>query len=181
MRVRAEDQHVFNIPKPRDNEHPGYYTRFDLSDLERRKGIRVVEIPFADYTTSFVTGSDIVIAILDGTENDVVRKTVPFPEAQARIDEIVAAIQQWRAEDDKIQESLSGMSSAEWDKLSDQQSEIFDAILSCSASTFDGLRVKARAVKIIHSDEEAIELGDTTDDQLAASVLNDLLAMATRA
>jgi hypothetical protein len=39
-----------------------------------------------------------------------------------------------------------------------------------------GILVKARAVKNIHNDD-AIEFGDATDEVLAASILNELLAL----
>jgi hypothetical protein len=38
--------------------------------------------------------------------------------------------------------------------------------------------MKSRAVKLIHADDEAIEFGDATDELLAASILNELLALS---
>jgi hypothetical protein len=40
-----------------------------------------------------------------------------------------------------------------------------------------GILVKARAVKTIHYDDAAIEFGECTDEVLAASILNGLLAL----
>jgi len=38
------------------------------------------------------------------------------------------------------------------------------------------LLVKAKAVKVIHCDEDEIDIGDATNHRLASSLLNDMLA-----
>jgi len=177
LRVNPADQEVFNLPSANDKWHPGYYTTFNLWDLKRHGVFQVIEIPVEEYFRTYREEAEQDFAILY-PKKDVVRKSIPWPEAQQRLDEIVSAIERWKEEDDRIADSLgSEQIEQEIEILQDQQSDLFDAILSRPAKTLEGLMVKARAVKVIH-EEDTIEFSESTDVQLAASALNDLLAMA---
>ena len=65
----------------------------------------------------------------------------------------------------------------EFRRVSNKDSALLEKICNFEAKTIQGILVKARAVKHIHMDDDLIEFGECTDEVLAASVLNELLAL----
>ena len=104
---------------------------------------------------------------------------VPWPEAQARANELIAAIEVWGKAVQKVRHASGFMrAEREFNRIGNKQSDLLDRIAEIDEKSLQGLLVKACAVKLIHADEDLIEFGQCTDDVLAASVLNNLLAMA---
>ncbi|MRI57696.1 hypothetical protein D8770_27915 [Methylobacterium sp. DB1607] len=109
-------------------------------------------------------------------EHSVIARRVPWPEAQARADEIVAAYDGWVAERDRI-DVESGLAAANeaadalGEQLSDIEAEIEDAI----ARTLGGLRVKARMAR------RDLNVGQQINEALHESLIRDLLAMGDAA
>ena len=66
----------------------------------------------------------------------------------------------------------------EFQRLANKDGALLDKICRIEAKTLQGILVKARAVKLIHRDDDLIEFGESTDQALAASVLNELLVLA---
>jgi hypothetical protein len=65
----------------------------------------------------------------------------------------------------------------EFQRLSNKDHVLLKQICKIDAKSLQGILVKARAVKLIHMDDDLIEFGDATDEALAASILNELLAL----
>lgn len=103
---------------------------------------------------------------------DWIETRVPWPEAQARADEIVAAWDAWVAEKDRIHEA-SGWNAAgdEWDRLDDLLEEIEYAIWATTAHTSAGLLVKARLA------QRDFDEDNTPPPELMAGIVRDILAM----
>ena len=183
LKARDADQR-FNLPKPNDGkwykpvdggsmDQPGYYTTYHLNELKQHRSYQRKEIPIKDYRSGMFS-TDVPL-LLDG---EMVVTVVPWPEAQARVNELIAAIEVWGKAVQKIRHASGWMrAEREFNRIGNKQSDIFDRIAEIDAKTLQGLRVKARAVKLIHFDDEQIEFGRCTDDVLAASILNDLLAL----
>ncbi|KAA2241144.1 hypothetical protein F0L46_04925 [Salinarimonas soli] len=116
----------------------------------------------------------------------------PWPEAQARVDEIVAASEQYEADKCRLEDAL-GLTQAETlsNDLEDEATALRAAISALQASTLDGLLVKARAVVHIYggaADEyvEAVRtilgVGSPGGDMgLTHAILRDLVRLAERA
>lgn len=110
---------------------------------------------------------------LHGT-GDVLARRVPWPEAQARADAIVAAYDGWVAEQERIYVA-SGIeaANAEWEDLDDARAEIDGAIRDATARTLDGVRIKAQLVQL------DLDEGTTPETALIAGLVRDLLAMGS--
>lgn len=108
---------------------------------------------------------------LHGT-GDVLARRVPWPEAQARADAIVAAYDGWVAEQERIYVA-SGIeaANAEWEELDDARAEIDGMIRDAAARTLDGVRIKAQLIQL------DLDEGTTPEPALIASLVRDLLAM----
>jgi hypothetical protein len=101
------------------------------------------------------------------------------PSAMARANELIAAIEIWRKDCRKIRHEI-GLLKAERERnrSSKKHFDLIDKVAATNAKTLRGIIIKARAVKMLYSDEEKIELGEgNTDEFLAASILNELLAL----
>ena len=111
-------------------------------------------------------------------DDEIMVTMEPWPEAQARVDELIAAIEVWRKACRKV-DNDSGLLKAEreYTRLGNRHHVLLKKIAKLEARSLQGILVKARAVKLIHADDEAIEFGDATDELLAASILNELLAL----
>lgn len=103
---------------------------------------------------------------------------VRWPEAQARVDELIAAIEDWRKACRKINHAVGYMKAErEYQRLANKHHALLEKISKIEANSLQGILVKARTVKLIHADDDAIEFGDATEEVLAASVLNGLLSL----
>lgn len=104
--------------------------------------------------------------------DEVIGRRVPWPEAQARADAIVAAWDGWKAELDRIY-AASGAeaANAEWEALDDARAELDGAIRDTTARTLDGLRVKAQLAQL------DLDEGVQPDAILHAGLVRDILAM----
>ena len=101
-----------------------------------------------------------------------------WPEAQARVDELIAAIEVRGKACQKIKHASGYMKAErEFTRIGKKQSILLDKISEIDTKSLQGILVKARAVKTIHYDDDAIEFGEATDEVLAASILNELLAL----
>ena len=117
------------------------------------------------------------IAILD-MEDEVFVRMVPWPEAQVRVDELITAIEDWRKDCRRTDHAVGYMKAErDYQRLGNKHHALLEKISMIEANSLQGILVKARAVKIIHADDDAIEFGDATDEALAASILNGLLAL----
>ena len=111
-------------------------------------------------------------------KSDIVVTRVAWPEARARIDELIAAIEGWRKACRRIDHATGYMKAQrDFQHLANKNFALFDKISEIEARSLKGILVKARTVKLIHRDDDLIELGDATDEVLAASILNELLAL----
>jgi hypothetical protein len=111
-------------------------------------------------------------------DDEVLVSVVPWPEAQARVDELIAAIEVWGKAVRKIRHASGYMKAErEFTRIGNKHNDLLDRIAEIDAKSLQGILVKARAVKTIHYDDAAIEFGKCTDEVLAASILNELLAL----
>lgn len=108
--------------------------------------------------------------------NSMIARYVPWPEAQARADEIVSATEAWRAERDRI-DVESGLEAANQaaDALGEELSDIEAAIEDATARTLDGLRVKARIAR------RDFATSDQINEALHEGLIRDILAMGGEA
>lgn len=108
--------------------------------------------------------------------HSTVVERVPWPEAQARADEIVSAYEAWVAERDRI-DVESGLEAANRasDALGEELSDIEAAIEDATARTLDGLRVKARMAR------RDLGQGFQINEALYESLIRDLLTMGGEA
>ena len=186
LKARDADKQ-FNLPKPNDGkwyrpatgggmEQPGYYTTYHLNELKQCKQYQRKEVPIKEYRWEKF-GPDAPIAVLH-LDSDVVVSMVPWPEAQARVDELIAAIEVWGKAVRQIRHESGYMKAErEFTRIGNKHSNLLDRISEIDAKSLQGILVKARAVKTIHYDDAAIEFGECTDEVLAASILNELLAL----
>jgi hypothetical protein len=186
LKSRPEDKQ-FGLPKPNDGRwyrpikggnrnEPGYYTINHLHELKQFEPSQRKEVPFKQYhREKFGPDAPFVFHDLD---NDIVVSLVPWPEAQARVDELIAAIEDWRKACRKIDHAVGYMKAdREFQRLANQDHNLLKKICKTEAKSLEGILVKVRAVKLIHRDDDLIEFGDATNEVLAASVLNELLAL----
>jgi hypothetical protein len=186
LRARDTDK-PFHLPKPNDgrwykptsggnSDQPGYYTNFHLNELKQFRPTRQVEVPMKEYQRDMFDPADLLTVLY--LEDEVFIKVVPWPEAKARADELIAAIEVWRKACRKIDHATGYMKAErEFQRLANQDHALLNKICKIEAKSLQGVLVKARAVKLIHVDEDLIEFGECTDEVLAASILNELLAL----
>jgi hypothetical protein len=179
----------FALPKPNSKEwsdnpashagdKAGYYSTYQLHALKQCKPTRREEVPAKEYCRMKYGPND--KSVDSCGEHDIVVRRVPWTEAQARVDELIAAIEIWRKARRKIDHEAGLLrADRELTRFGNREGNLLKQILKLKATTMEGLRAKAIAVKVIHSDEEEIELAsEGTDVVLAAAVLNELLALA---
>jgi hypothetical protein len=184
LKARETDKQ-FQLPKPNDGEwyrpvnggsicEPGYYTTCQLNELKQCKPYQRKETPIKEYRRGMF-GPDAPPLFLD---DEVLVSVVPWPEAQARVDELIAAIEVWGKAVRKIRHASGYMKAErEYTRIGNKHNDLLNRIAEIDAKSLQGILVKARAVKAIHADEDAIEFGRCTDEVLAASILNELLAL----
>lgn len=111
------------------------------------------------------------------TTDDGERIEVPYPQAQARADEIVAAYDQWRAECDRAK-SESGFAAADEQdtRLYERMWELHDALSSSQPKTLEGVQAKARGSMLRHDLFETEE-ECCSDKELALSIVRDIVRL----
>jgi chorismate mutase len=180
LKGRSSDTE-FRLPRPHDDNcgNPaliGFYSSVHYSELKKLKGVRSVEVPAKEYCR-MKHGPNDKSADRFG-DHEVVITSAPWPEKRARIDELIEGLESWDKARNGIEREVKlEEADRELGRLVTKRNEILDAIAAINARTMEGLRVKARAVKIIY-DKDEVEFGDTTDEVLAASLINDPLAIA---
>ena len=98
--------------------------------------------------------------------------------AMARANELIAAIEVWRKACREINREVGLLKAErECNRLSRKHFGLIDRVAAISAKSLRGIIIKARAVKMLYSDEEKIVFGEGTDEFLTASTLNELLAL----
>jgi hypothetical protein len=178
------------LPKPNDGtwytptkggnrEEPGYYATGQLSDLKQFEPRRHLRIPADQYVAEYSRETGREWPAVYYKSDETVATTAAWPEAKARVDELISAIEAWRKACRRINHECGYMKAErEFQRLANKDSALLDKICNVEAKTMQGILVKARAVKHLHMDNDAIEFGHTTDAVLAASILNELLALA---
>jgi hypothetical protein len=179
MERQHSDAH-FGIPKPGDQQHTNYYTTFDLNELKQLRPTlpNFVALRDARKATPFGTAPHLLYSV----ERRAFVDHVPWPDAQSRLGEIIAAIEAWRKVEDDRRQGF-GIPDMELEEAAvfEEQSELLETIAAATATTPQGLLVKARAIKWLYPEDDEIEFGDCTSDRLAASLVSDFLAMNRQA
>jgi hypothetical protein len=105
-------------------------------------------------------------------------KWVPWPEAQARADEIVAAFRSWQSECEAVRCSVGlDDTNAVPDAFSEKIKPLEERIIEMPAKTLEGFRAKARAVVSSYSTLEELEEEFTNmsvSHDIAWSLIRDL-------
>jgi hypothetical protein len=156
-------------------EQPGYYTTFNLGELEAFRPTRIVKIPIDRYVPEYskATGNEFPALYLQ-SENVIVTSE-EWPEARARVNELTTAIRRWEKACKRIENAFGCRAACKTvDAIAAEQNAVLDQIANTKANSADGLAVKLRAIETIFDGDE-IEFGDCTADRLAADVVNDLL------
>lgn len=148
-------------------------TFYDSSDIRRLRypRTREVRIPIrpSDHRP-FAPGEDIGEFPRD---HEILVRRVPWPEAQARADAIVAAYVQWFADCDAFADRIGLYAAqAELEALEDRLAAIRQAIAERPARDHWGIRIKARIVAEEFGQEGFLELA------VAESLLADLGRLA---
>ena len=186
LKSRPAD-YLFGLPEANDGRHykptgggnrdePGYYTQNHLSELRRLKPKQTKEIPYEQYFHERF-GSDAPFPA-HHSKSDIVVTRVAWPEAQARIDELIAAIEGWRKACRRIDHATGYMKAQrDFQHLANKVFALDDEVSELEANSLRGLQVKARTLQLIHRDDEDIGFGKTTDQVLALSIVKGLLAL----
>jgi hypothetical protein len=180
LRVRPEDQAEFGFPPPDRYCEPGFYTEKIVIDKIRWPRTRYVDLPI--YPVRHVdrhpkAGEPIGQLPAD---HHAQRKREPWPEAQARADEIVAAWDRWKGECKALLNEV-GYTDAddEVDRLYEMLEPLHDELVAARAMTLEGVYEKVAAISWCHSGEP-LELEVTqsmsTSERLAWSIARDLQA-----
>ncbi len=188
LKARKSDAE-FGLPKPNDakwsnrpmshaGEKEGYYSTFHLTELKQLKPRRSVRVPSDQYIAEYSKETGQEWPALYFKSDDTMIVSVPWPEAQARIDELIAAIEIWWKARRRI-DCEAGLMKVERDntRYGNREDYLLKKMVKIKATSLQGLLAKATAVKVLHSEEDEIEFGESTDEVLAASVLNELLAL----
>ena len=174
----ANDGRWYTPTKGGNRDEPGYYVTGHLNELKQFTPRRSLRTPADQHVTEYFRGNGHECPALYFKSDKTVLTTQSWPEAQARVDDLIAAIEGWRKSCKKIDHACGYMKAQrEFERLATRNHALLDKISEIEAKSLEGVLVKARAVKLIHRDDDLIDLGDATDELLAASVLNELLAL----
>jgi len=111
------------------------------------------------------------------TTDDGERIEVPYPQAQARADEIVAAHDRWKADCDQAKAECGLAAADEEDtRLNVRMWELHDALVAMQPKTIAGVQAKARASQLRRSFVIEGTEGDT-DLELLLSISDDLVRL----
>jgi hypothetical protein len=169
----------FHEPSERYNRHPWYGESIDAlrSTLRRRR----VDIP--------VTGEDRVCYDLS-EDARVIGRSVPWPEAQARADEIVRVFDEWDAARGRALE-LSGHPAADEAHIAERirNDRIRRKIVAFPAKTLADLLIKAQVVASYYEGLEGVdaelaqqlEFAGPRDEALTVSIIRDLVRLGSPA
>jgi hypothetical protein len=175
LRYTVRDR-TFGIPAPGNRRFPGFFTSFDLGELERCDCSEAHYVSFSRACEAGLPAASHIGIYHFAKKAFVVRK--PRKEAEARLAQLVEAIKDWReAQYATLETSGYSAASDARDRINDEITEVYQTIVATPALTLPGLAVKARAIKKFFS-EEPVSFGETDDVLLAGSIVNDLLTMA---
>ena len=156
---------------------PDTYDWREVDQLRGKRRVRhyrgAIELAPREYSS--------VVEIMDEAVAYVKVRGEPWPEAQARADEIVAAHDAHIAEingPEGFSEAVADIED-EIEAYYDEMRPVADAIVATRAVTVDGLMVKARAIRWIYfaDPEQLMAEANGTDDELLRSIASDLWAM----
>lgn len=88
LKMTARDAEL-GLPMTKDPRYPGYFTTFQLSELEKCKGRKRLEIPVAEYKPP--KGAEADYPVLYYPNQGIVVCSGPNPEADARLAELKVA------------------------------------------------------------------------------------------
>ena len=167
------------LPMTGDPRYPGYFTTFQLSELEKRKGSKWLEIPIAEYKPPKETDPD--CPVLYYPAKGVVASLGPNPEADARMAELKAAIRKWKAACERVERAAGNdeankRSDAFWDTIHQR----YRKLVAYKPTTIEGLTAKAELVWSMHigDNKNGLDLGDTTDVRMISEIFNDIRRLA---
>ena len=181
-RQRPSDVATYGLPPPRDRDGNGFYTTFDTHELSSFHPSQPYKVRLDEFVrTRPDPGVDLFLILRTGEHEEITLHRT-WPEARARADEIVASLEAWKVERELVLDG-TGYSAieAELEALQDQESELLDGLVAAPARTMAGVIAKARALTMLYDRDEQIELGESTDCELAASLIGDMLAIETSA
>lgn len=175
LKWRPDTDHAYGIPKPMRLDN--FYSPIDLDNLRPFKPMRHVEIPIRTSDHSIIPPGE-PIGVL-GIDHEHLVRRVLWPEAQVRVNEIIAALETMKAERDAARQE-TGITAIEDEQSRrfDQCFALSDRIASMPATSLQGAVAKAKAVAAFYGNGP-IKLGESLEEQLAASIVRDLLAMAS--
>jgi hypothetical protein len=140
-----------------------HYVRYDVTDADRAK----YNLP---------------------EDAEFISRLEPWPEAQARADEIIAAWDAWEAELERAR-MLSGQEAANelYNAIADEKDEVLAQIVAFPATTFAGAVAKARCARTECSWLDGLEKqiaaqiednGGPNSEAVCTSIARDLLRIA---
>jgi hypothetical protein len=174
MRGTPQDL-AFGFPKAGDWHTADYYTTFHLNELKQLKCQSRVNIPVSEFCDPAFTKAEATVLFAGAS---TVTIPAPWPEAEARRNELIGAITKWSAKCRKADKLYGDYAlSLTTEKLEDEKSELFDEMAQMQARSLQGILAKARVVKMIHQDDPQIEIGEANDAELASSLIMDMLAL----
>lgn len=178
LKVRPGDE-ALGMPKPYDYGvgGPDNYNWREVNELKRNRRVRPYRGPVKLERVEYADVPEIVTAAIAYSN----ARDEPWPEAQARADEIVSAFEAYDAERKCPEYDCEAVAEIEKeiDGYYDELRPVDEAIVAMRAVTLDGLLVKARAVRwMYHDDPEEIMVGTNgTDHDIMCSITADLWAM----
>jgi hypothetical protein len=185
--MKATESDVeFGLPKPNNGkfykpvrggsyDQPGYYTPFHLRELEEFDASRSVKIPVEMHIPVYSQTSGNEFPALYLQSENLILTRRDWPEAQARVDELVAAISRWNKACKRIEARFGYHQACKVaDAIGNEQNIVLEQIADIQANSTEGINVKLRAIRTIYAEDE-IEFGECTADRLATAVVNHLL------
>lgn len=178
LKVRPGEE-ALGMPRPFDYGvgRPDTYGWREVDQLRGKVQARPYYGPVKLASVEYADVREIMAEALDYVH----AREKPWPEAQARADEIVSAHDAYMAEWKSPEYDCEAVAEIEKeiDAYHDEVRPVAEAIVATRAVTLDGLLVKARAVRWIYRDdpEQLIAEANGTDDELLRSITTDLWAM----
>jgi hypothetical protein len=159
------------------SQTPGrYYLWCSETEIEEKRNIKCMKDEFV--------GTDDQWQVEDELgENERARfwQTVPDARAQARLDELVAALDQYRAQNELIAVEL-GMPKVldQIESLTERKDQLLHSALAIPAASNVGLAAKAKMAAAAYSGSlDPHEDGINSDDRLLRSIANDAVQLGS--
>ena len=170
------------LPMTGDPRYPGYFTTFQLYELERCKGSKRLEIPIAEYKAP--KGTDAEYPVLYYPTKGVVACLGPNPEADARLAELKTAIRKWKAACERVERAAGNdVANKKSDAFWDATHQRYRKLMGYKPKTIEGITAKAELVWLMHIGDNArgLQLGETTDVRMISAIFNDIRRLAKAA